>query len=238
MSITTKFEDLSFQIVIRRLAYMRFQARARRIFSALGLRRRGLYHLSDLEIPDSNITKKATALVTELSPNFLVNHCIRTFLFGAALGLRDGKRFDPELLYLAAIMHDLGFTDHLSGLEPFELEGAAFARNFLLDNAYDERKADLVHEAIALHSSLGIIRREPEIALIQRGVGLDVVGLRFSDLARTTIAEIIAAYPRLQFKKQVMPLVKKKVFGKPNCPLAYLLMLGFERRVLAAPFAD
>ena len=36
-------------------------------------------------IPDSEICKKATQLVTEVSPTSLCNHCIRTFLFGDLL---------------------------------------------------------------------------------------------------------------------------------------------------------
>jgi hypothetical protein len=70
--------------------------------------------------------------VTEVSPTSLCNHCIRTFLFGDLLGIRDGLKCDSEallrlrsisesssvsadreLLYLGAIMHDLGLTERL-----------------------------------------------------------------------------------------------------------------------------
>ncbi|BAZ23289.1 hypothetical protein NIES4073_41770 [Kalymmatonema gypsitolerans NIES-4073] len=45
-------------------------------------------------IPDSEICKKATQVVTEISPTSLCNHCIRTFLFGDLLGIRDGLKCD------------------------------------------------------------------------------------------------------------------------------------------------
>ena len=40
---------------------------------------------------------------------------VQTVLFGALLGTRDGLDWDPELLFVAAMLHDLGFTEFISG---------------------------------------------------------------------------------------------------------------------------
>lgn len=239
MPITTTLQSPTLPILALRLGRFRLQASVRRTLSALGLRRQARYRLDDLTIPDSEIANKVTRLVTEVSPAFLVNHSIRTYLFGVALGLRDEMKFDRELFYLAAIMHDLGFTPHCEGHGSFELEGAQSARAFLLDRHYDARKADLVHEAIALHTSMGITaRHEPEVALVQLGSSLDMVGLRFEDLAAEMVAEILSVHPRLDVKTQMISLAQQTVMGKPNCPLASLMKLGFSRLVRAAPFVD
>lgn len=37
-------------------------------------------------IPDSKVAKEATQLVSEISPEFLYNHCLRTYAFGDSLG--------------------------------------------------------------------------------------------------------------------------------------------------------
>lgn len=239
MSITITLHPPPTPILALRLTRLRLEESFRQVAYVLGLRRQAAYLLAELNIPDSELAKKATALVTEVSPRFLVNHCIRAYLFGAALGLRDGMIFDNEVLYLAAIMHDLGLTASFDGPNPFELEGARAARSFLLDHHYDARKADLIHEAIALHTSVGVaVRREAEVALVQSGSGLDVVGLRFQDLSGVMIKEIVTAYPRLQLKKQLIPLAQQKVQGKPGCPLGALMKLGFSRLVRTAPFAE
>jgi hypothetical protein len=57
----------------------------------------------------------------------LAAHCYRTYLFGAALGTRDGLDWDAELLFVAAMLHDLGLTDFIGDDGPFERRGAAAA---------------------------------------------------------------------------------------------------------------
>ena len=111
--------------------------------------------------PDSELCQRATALVAELSPLFLFNHCARSFLFGDAIGKRDGLQYDRELLYLSAILHDLGLTDaYVGGDQRFEVEGADRARAFLVEHGLPEGKADVVWDAIALNTSFGIALRK------------------------------------------------------------------------------
>jgi hypothetical protein len=239
MTITTQLETPPLTTLAWRLSQFRLQSWFRKAVSAIGLRPHAQCRLAELTIPDTEIAKKVTKLVSEVSPDFLVNHSIRTYLFGAALGLRDGLKFDREVLYLGSVMHDLGLTTHCNGSQPFELEGAQRARAFLLERQYDAARADLVHEAIALHTSIGLAaRNEPEIVLVQLGSSFDMVGLRLEDLASSTIKEILALYPRLDIKRQMISLAQQAVVGKPNCPLAGLMRLGFSRLVLSAPFAE
>ena len=63
---------------------------------------------TEFALPDSELARKATQLVMEVSPQFLYRHCVRTFLFAELIGLRHTMKCDRELLYLGALMHDLG----------------------------------------------------------------------------------------------------------------------------------
>jgi HD domain-containing protein len=114
MSFTTNLRPPLLPVLALRLIEAQIGEWTRQVAHVLGLRREATYWLSDPKIPDSELAKKATELVTEVSPAFLVNHSFRTYLFGAALGLRDRMSFDIEVLYLAAIMHDLGLTGAVS----------------------------------------------------------------------------------------------------------------------------
>ena len=59
-----------------------------------------------------------------------------------------------------------------------------------------------VWEAIALHTTPGIPRHMgPEIALLNSGVLLDVVGVGFAEFPAELREEIVARYPRKNFKK-------------------------------------
>jgi hypothetical protein len=188
--------------------------------------------------PDSALATRAAALVRALSPPFLVHHCERTFAFGAAIGHALGRRVDRELLYVAAALHDLGLTDAHQGERPFELRGADAARAFCLDGGCPAARADLVHEAIALHTSVQAARREPEIALLHFGAGADVVGYRAEELAPETIAAVVARWPRLGFKRCIAELLAREARRTPGSPLGVQWRLGFGKRVARAPFAE
>jgi hypothetical protein len=113
---------------------------------------------------------------TEVSPTFLCHHCIRTFLFSDLLGQRDGLKCDRELLYLGAVMHDLGLTERFDGEQRFEVDGADAARAFVLEHGLSDEKAEVVWDAIALHTSIGIVsRKQPEMALVHLGASADVL---------------------------------------------------------------
>ncbi len=175
------------------------------------------FNFTELSIPDSELAKKATQLVSEVSPKFLYNHCVRTYLFAEILGRRDGLKFDRELLYLSAVMHDLGLTERFDGEQRFEVDGADAAQAFLLEHGLPQEKVEIVWDAIALHTSIGIAsRKRPEIALVHLGAGVDVAGMRLQDIAPETVERIIDAYPRLSCGKALMELIISQIKRKPQ----------------------
>ena len=211
----------------------------RKLARALGFNRPRELALAELDIPDSDFTRAATAMVTRIEPPMLVNHSIRTYLFGTAIGLHLGVRADPELLYLASVLHDVGLVPPYDREGSFELNGAHAAYEFLAAQGMETERAELVHEAIALHAAVGIAgSREPEIALVHYGAGMDVIGLRTEDIAMPTSVAIVERYPRLRFKCEFPLLLADQVRRKPDCHIAGHVALGFIRKVNAAPFAD
>ena len=177
-------------------------------------------HSIDILIPDSEICQKATRLVAEVSSKPLCNHCLRTFFFGALLGQRDRLKYDHELLYLGAVLHDLGLTEPFDGEQRFEVDGADAARAFVVEHGLPEEKAEIVWDAIALHTSIGIAaRKRPEIALVHLGAGADVAGMRLADIAPETVEQVIDAYPRLDFNHAMMELLVSQVKRKPQTAL-------------------
>lgn len=227
-------------LLATRLVHLQSQAMLRRLARSCGMRRVAHLEESDLAIPDSALARKAVALVTETSPGFLLNHGLRAYAFGAALGRRDRLKFDRELLFLAAVMHDLGLVStYDTPDQPFELQGAKAARGFLLEQGVDHERADLVHEAIALHASIGEASRgAPEVRLCHYGTGVDVAGLRLYDMERQDVQRVVEAWPRLGFKQGFVPLLKDQVARKPACNIAGLVGFGFTDMIEAAPFSE
>lgn len=194
---------------------------------------------SDLKVPDSSLIKHVEDFSAEVSSKSLFNHCVRTFYFGDALGKRDGLDYDREILYLAALMHDLGLTEKFNGTRSFEIESAKAARKLLAENEYDEEKSDLIHEMIVWHTSAGVASKKgTEFALLHFGAGVDVVGMRFQDIAKGTIEKIIEEKPRLDFKKEISRLMLKEKKNKPDSHIVGTIDLGFVDRIKIAPFTD
>lgn len=191
-----------------------------------------MQEIAGITIPDSNMAQRATRLVGELSPSFLYQHCLRTFLFGAALAQRDGLTYDRELFYVSALLHDLGLTERFDGPQRFEVQGADAARAFVQEHGWPEDKADLVWEAIALHTSIGIAdRRQPEIALVHLGAGVDVFGLRFDEIPPSVVEQTLATCPHLDFKNAMAQALLSQVQRKPQLA-AFTWMAEFGRSYL------
>lgn len=197
----------------------------------------------NIMIPDSKVAKEATQLVYEISPEFLYNHCLRTYAFGDALGKKYGFKYDQELFYLASILHDVGLTDHVCRKQSFECEGADHAEKFLRSHGLTKDKIDIVREAIILHTSEVAGDKQPEIALVHFGAGMDVIGLRIEDISEEVFNFIIESYPRLGFKKAMIELIKydselKTAQQQPDNLSSSMLRMGFVDWIMNAPFKD
>jgi HD superfamily phosphodiesterase len=88
--------------------------------------------IAGVKIPDSTSAREAAELVHQYENEMLFNHSVRVYVFGAIKGIRQKLEFDPELLYVAALFHDLGLVNHFhTQTKLFEVDGAAAAREFL-----------------------------------------------------------------------------------------------------------
>src|SRR5690242_11309850 len=89
-------------------------------------------NIAGVRIPDSLIARQAEQIVCDCEPEFLFNHSVRVYLFGALHGRNLRLTFDEELLYIASLFHDLGLMDDYGSKdERFEVDGANAARDFL-----------------------------------------------------------------------------------------------------------
>lgn len=172
--------------------------------------------IAGIRIPDSSLARQAEQLVLDTSPDFLVEHCRRSHVYSALLGQAMGVPYDDELLYLAAILHDLGLTERFATGERLEVAGARAAADFARQAGVPEDDTDCLWDAIALHSSVGIAdAKGGEVALTHYGVLLDVVGLRLEMLPDGAVDEVLTAYPRRNFKRSLHQLLLQHAAKEP-----------------------
>ncbi|WP_390881192.1 HD domain-containing protein [Nitratireductor aquimarinus] len=95
------------------------------------------------------MAREVTEIVRDTAGELLFNHSSRVYLFGAMAGERRGLTYDAELLYTAAMFHDMGLTEpHRSKTARFEVDGANAARVFLQRQGISQHDMDTVWTAM------------------------------------------------------------------------------------------
>jgi HD superfamily phosphodiesterase len=174
--------------------------------------------IAGVVIPDTPLVRAITAHIRAAEEDLLFNHSRRVFLFGALQGRRRGLQPDLELLYAGAMFHDIGLTErYRRSTLRFEVDGANAARDFLLEHGVEEADADKIWLGIALHTTPGVPEfLAPETALVTAGVETDVLGIGRDDLPSEALAEVTAAHPRPDFKRQILAAFNDGMKHRPQ----------------------
>jgi hypothetical protein len=169
-------------------------------------------------VPDTKLARDATDLVRSSASDLVYHHSRRVFWFGSLQGRNRGLSFDPELLYLGAMFHDLGLNEQFRGSgRRFEVDSADESRRFLQGHGVPEDSIRRVWTAIALHTTPGIPEfMEPEVALVTAGVEYDVLGIGYPDVNDVDRAEITALHPRPGFKRNILQAFTEGIAPKPE----------------------
>lgn len=211
-----------------------------------------LKSVAGVRIPDSTIAAQATELLLEHGTEFLYNHSLRVFVFSSLNAKRNTVSYDAELLYIAAVFHDLGLVPKYSSADlRFEVDGANAAREFLRSHGFPDQSIQLVWDAIALHTTIGVAEhKEAEVALLYSGVGLDVMGEGYEHLNDQDRMEIVDAFPRTGFKKKIIPAFfsgfehkTDTTFGNIKADVCAFMVPGFQRKdfcdcILRSPWEE
>jgi hypothetical protein len=172
-----------------------------------------------VKIPDSKIAREITQIIRDTESDLLFNHSTRVYFWGALSGKRNGLTFDPELLYAAAMFHDLGITQGYDASQlRFEVDSANAARDFLRGQGISEADIEKVWLAIALHTTPGIPEHmHPEISLVQAGAGMDMAGRNYDHFTDEERDAVTGAYPRgHDFGHEVIEAFYRGVKHRPD----------------------
>jgi HD superfamily phosphodiesterase len=175
--------------------------------------------IDGITIPDTKLAQEVTELIRDTESPLLFHHSSRVYYFGALAGKHRGLKFDPELLYVGAMFHDMGLThQHSSKNERFEVDGANAARDFLRRHGIAQSDIDTVWTAIALHTTPGIPQHmHPVIALVTAGVEMDVLGLTYSEYSNAEREAVVEAHPRTaHFKEDIIQAFYNGIKHKPE----------------------
>lgn len=225
--------------------YVRMAQLPRHLRDALGFGDAGASRivLSAVRFPDSSASLQASELMASVSEPWLINHCLRTYVWGAMLAQTQRIKFDEELFFVASALHDLGLVDSpsckVAGCTCFAVQGARGADKFALSIGWDNERRDRLSSAILLHLNVRVgLTHGPEAHLLHEGAALDVIGARIRELRASEIEAVIAQYPRLNFKLALSAAMKQQARERPQSRAAFLVGLGFIGMIRAAQLDD
>lgn len=226
--------------LIAAIARGQAEAMAGRVRLALGRLPAGArdLHLRDFRPPDSALAADAEAACLEQSPA-VAGHSHRTWIFGSALAALDGSSLDPELFYLSALLHDFGIERPVRG-EDFTLRSAERALTCAAGAGVDSADADLVADAITVHTTPGITASSDGALgyYTQAGATADLAGVRLWQLPRPLVAGAIELHPRHGVQEGIQRLIRDEAKAVPDGRFALLVRFGFVVAVKIAPLRD
>jgi hypothetical protein len=160
--------------------------------------------------------------------------------------------YDPEIAFTAAALHDLGLVPALASERgSFEVDGANRAEALVGAQHGSPETGRKIWNAIVTHDMRAVYaeHQSPEAVLVGQGAGADVVGPDPAEIDAAAIAEVLQAFPRLQFKTRFTALLVDHCRRKPTSQIGWLDGLcrttmpeaprsSVEAAITAAPFAE
>src|SRR5262245_21851299 len=173
--------------------------------------------LAGVTVPDTPVITLALERARADSEPYLFNHAVRSWLFAARIAQLGSIAHDGEVLAVGTLLHDLTLTKDFKGPRRFEVEAADLARAFAREQGFDDRRAQLVWDSVALNSTPSISSfKETEVAVCTAGIGLDWAGWQYDRFPSGEMAGILDAFPRLEMKRRFTDSVCGLVKANPE----------------------
>jgi hypothetical protein len=187
--------------------------------------------------PQTPAAAAARSVAARFYSPALLNHCVRSYLWGAMYGAAHDIAFDDELYYVASLLHDIGLTDVFdSHRVAFEQAGGDLAWVFGVAAGWTADRAARATEIIVLHMRDDVSPDlDPESHLLQVATAWDVVARRPREFPAEARAEVLARYPRLGFGHEFLACFADQARRKPDSAAAASIANDAAGRIKANP---
>ncbi|RST06815.1 HD domain-containing protein [Streptomyces sp. WAC05374] len=190
--------------------------------------------LDDLKAPATPACATALEVATAYCTPALLNHSVRAYIWAAAHGTARGIAYDPELLWVAAMFHDIAlmpeFDSHTVG---FDDASGHVAWVFAAGAGWPVPRRRRLVEAVVAHMLDEVdVRRDPEGYLLERSTSLDISGRHMDDFTDAFRAGVLARHPRLGIAEEFLACFRDQADRKPDSSPAAALRNDIAGRIL------
>ncbi|MFI5710586.1 HD domain-containing protein [Kribbella sp. NPDC051620] len=193
--------------------------------------------LNDLVIPSTTASTAALELASAYQSPSLQSHSHRVFVWAAAYARDHGIAYDAELLFVAAMLHDIGLVPEFDN-HTFSFEDAAghIARVFATGAGWPPARRDRLAEVIVRHMWPEVdAAADPEGHLISRAAALDIAGRNTDDFTPAFRAEVLTRHPRLDLVEEFLTCFKSQATRKPTSTPARAINSNLHTRMTTNP---
>jgi hypothetical protein len=185
--------------------------------------------------PDTATARAALDVVTTYSSPALVNHCRRSYVWAALHAADRGIGFDAELLYVAAMLHDIGLEPEFdSHTVPFEDAGGHVAWVFGAGAGWPRERRQRAAEIIVRHMWDAVdAAADPEGYLLELATGLDISGRHPEWWPPDIRADVVRELPRLGLREAFLLCFQEQARRKPASSAARAMASGIADRLAA-----
>jgi hypothetical protein len=190
-----------------------------------------------ISFPQSPASQAALSVAARFYSPALLNHCVRSYLWGVTYAAAQDISFDDELLYVSAMLHDIGLTDIFDSYRvPFEEAGGGLAWVFGVAAGWPADRAARADEIIVLHMRDDVAPTvDPESHLLQVATSWDVAGRRPEEFPAEVRAEVLTRCPRQGFGSEFLACFEDQAARKPGGAAAASVANDAAGRIMANP---
>ena len=189
------------------------------------------------KVPETPAATAALSVATRFYSPALLNHCVRSYLWGVTYAAAHNIAFDDELFYVSAMLHDIALTEPFDSHRiAFEEAGGDLAWVFAVAAGWPADRAARATEIIVLHMRDEVSSTvDSESHLLQVATSWDVVGRRPEEFSSEARAKILARYPRQGFGSEFAACFEDQAGRKPGTAAAASIANNGAARIMANP---
>ncbi|MGH1548075.1 cyanamide hydratase [Leifsonia poae] len=193
--------------------------------------------IADFPRPDTAAARAAVQIATTYHTPSLLNHVQRSWLWAEAFAAHGGFAPDHELLYVSALLHDLGITPEFDNATLAYEDAAGHVAIALTAGAgWPAERRVRAHEVIVRHNWPEVDpAMDVEGHLLEIATALDISGARADVLPVEFQREVLTAYPRLELAAEFGACVADQAERKPDTSARRLVDGGVQRKLRDNP---
>ena len=191
----------------------------------------------DIPQPVDRVSLAALEVAGAYCSPSLLNHSVRSYVWAAAYGILNEIPFDVELLYVSALLHDLGLVSPFdSHTLPFEEAGGHVARVFGAGAGWSSARSERAAEIIVRHMRADVDpQTDAEGHLLQVATSLDISGRGLERWPTELRREVLDRIPRLVLGEEFLRCFEDQATRKPDSSAAAAVHAGIAGRMMVNP---